>query len=606
MLVIPNHFNIGNLTITFYALSILIGVVVAFIFLLREAKKLGISSEDIYLGTLITLPLAIIGARIWYILFNLDKFTSFENFFGFYNGHFEGLSGLAIQGGVIVVFITLVIFSRKRGIRLYRLLDAAMPTILIGQIFGRWGNFFNQELYGPVIQSEWYRTLIHAVFGGQMYIGGAERHPVFFYEGFLNTLGVVFMFIIRRKDKKYLQSGDMAGIYLVWYGAVRIFTESLRLYGAPGDPLMMGPIPVSIFVSVIFIVVGVAFLVLKRFYGPKEKYADIIEYFKQNRPNIVLFDLDGTLLNTRTLIDRSFIHTFEHFRPDMKLTDDDLDSFFGPTLYQTFSRYSKNEKEIEAMISYYREYNYANHDLLVKTFPGVYDTLETLHKRGFKLGVVSSKKKDLIERGLDLCRIGKFMDVIIGCDEVENHKPAPDGILLAIDLLKDKTEESKETVVEAEVTPVEATEDNVEAANVEETQTEAVEEANAEPTVDAESVQTDTVEEPVAEEVVETETAQAEATEEATEPAQDNEEVIEAVETKAEATEDNVEKKPVKNEENVKVLYVGDTLNDIKAAKAAGIKSCGVLYINHPEIMLEAKPDYVINKFSELLRICGE
>ena len=574
MLALPNHFNIGNLTITFYALCILTGVVVAFIFLLREAKKLGISSEDIYLGTLITLPLAIIGARIWFVLFNISSFSNFAEVLGFRNGHFEGLSGLAIQGGVIVVFITLLVFSKKRGISLYRLLDAAMPTILIGQIFGRWGNFFNQELYGPVIQTEWYRTFIHAIFGGQMYINGAERHPVFFYEGFLNTLGVIFMFVIRRKDKKYLLSGDMAGIYLVWYGTVRIFTESLRLNSGVAEPLMLGPIPVSIALSVIFIVCGVAFLVLKRFYGPKEKYADVIAYYLNNKPNIVLFDLDGTLLNTRTLIDRSFVHTFEHFRPEMKLTDEDLDSFFGPTLYQTFSRFSSDQEEIDKMISYYREYNVANHDLLVRTFPGVYDTLETLHRRGFKLGVVSSKKKDLIQRGLDLCKISKFIDVVVGCDEVKEPKPAPDGILLAIDLLSDKEQEKEnnnEIIEDSQV--LENSEDVLDESKdtVENTDnTEALLE-------DKEAIDT------VLEDEKEAGTL-------------DNEKAIaNTLSTKGENTK-----------KEVKVLYVGDTLNDMLAAKNAHVKSCGVLYINHPEIMLEAKPDHVINKFNELLRICGE
>ena len=509
MFLIPNSFNIGNITITFYALCILTGVIVAFIFLLREGKKLGISSEDIYLGTLITLPLAIIGARLWYVLFNLSSFHSFGEVIGFRNGSFEGLSGLAIQGGVIVVVITLIVFSKKRDISLYRLMDAAMPTILIGQIFGRWGNFFNQELYGPVITSEWYKSFVHWLFGGQMYIGGAERHPVFFYEGFLNFLGVVFMFVIRRKDKKYLLSGDMAGIYLCWYGAVRIFTESLRLNSGVSEPLMWGPIPVSIALSVIFIIAGVTFLVLKRFKGPKEKYYDIVKFIEDNKPNIILFDLDGTLLNTRQLIDRSFVHTFEHFRPDHQLTDEELDSFFGPTLKQTFSRYGESEEEIDEMIKYYREFNVANHDSMVKAFPGVKDTLDTLYKKGFKLGVVSSKAKSLILRGLEICGIDKYFDVVIGYEEIENPKPAPDGILKAISIL---SENKKEDV----------------------------------------------------------------------------------------ANEDEDSNK------KLKVMYVGDTINDILAAKGANVKSCGVLYINHPEIMLDAKPDFVINKFSELLRICGE
>ncbi|MBR6072604.1 MAG: prolipoprotein diacylglyceryl transferase [Acholeplasmatales bacterium] len=511
MLLIEPYFKIGSITITYYALCILTGVVVAFIFLLKEGKKLGISSEDIYLGTLISLPLAIIGARLWYVLFNISSFNSFAEVLGFRNGSFEGLSGLGIQGGVIVVVITLIVFSRKRGISLYRLLDAAMPTILIGQIFGRWGNFFNHELYGPVIQTEWYKNLVHGLFGGQMYISGAERHPVFFYEGTLNLCGVIFMFIIRRKDKKHLLSGDMGGIYLIWYGSVRIFTESLRLNSGVSEPLMMGPIPVSILTSVLFIIGGVTFLIIKRFKGPKEKYYDIIHFIEENIPDAILFDLDGTILNSRLLIDRSFVHTFEHFRPDHQLTDEELDSFFGPTLYQTFSRYSNDEAEIQSMISYYREYNVANHDDVVKLFPGVYDTLEVLHKKGFKLGVVSSKAKALLQHGLELFGIDKFMDVIVSSEDVSEPKPAPDSILYAIDILENKTINDSE-----------------------------------------------------------------------------NEENTNTLENK-----------------NLKVLYVGDTLNDIMAAKAANIKSCGVLYIKNPEIMLDAEPDFVINKFNEILRICG-
>ena len=560
--VIPNSFKIGSFTITFYALCILTGVIVAFIFLLREGKKLGISSEDIYLGTLITVPCAIIGARLWYVLFNLSSFNSFSEVLGFRNGSFEGLSGLGIQGGVIVVVIALIIFSKKRGISLYRLMDAAMPTILIGQIFGRWGNFFNQELFGPAITSEWYKSFVHGLFGGQMFINGAERHPVFFYEGTLNLLGVIFMFVIRRKDRKYLLSGDMAGIYLIWYGSVRIFTESLRLNSGVSEPLMMGPIPVSILTSVLFIIGGVTFLVLKRFKGPKVKYCDVVDFVKDNIPDVILFDLDGTLLNTRDLIDHSFVHTFEHFRPDYKLSDEELDSFFGPTLYQTFSRYSNDKDEVEAMVKYYREYNIANHDSMVKAFNGVYDTLDTLHKKGFKLGVVSSKAKDLVIRGLEITKLYGFIDVVVGYEEIENPKPAPDGILYAIDILSGNDKK----------------------------------EANASEA---------TLEEDSNEEVVEN----VEANEEAT-----NEEVVETVdETHSEEVVENKEtteiKEEVKEETNkpkLKVMYVGDTLNDILAAKAANVKSCGVLYIKNPEIMLEAKPDFVISKMPELLRICGE
>ena len=487
---IEPSFKIGSFTIAWYAIFILTGVILAVILGVKEGKKLGIASDIIYTGVVITLPIAIIGARLWYVLFNISSFSSFGEVLGFKNGQFVGLSGLAIQGGVIAALITVYIYCRKRNVKLYRILDVVAPGFLIGQILGRWGNFCNHELYGPIVKNPEFLKAI-PILGENMFINGAYRHPTFLYESALNLIGLIIMLVLRRKSKK-LQSGDLIGIYLIWYGMVRIFTESLRSMSGANEILKWGPIPVSIAISFIFIVCGIAFLVLKRFFGPKEKYQDVIKFVNDNKIDTVLFDLDGTLLNTKPLIDKSFIHTFEHFRPDYKLSDEELDSFFGPTLYQTFSRYSNDEEEIQAMIQFYRDFNVPNHDSMVSPFPQAKETVKDLHKKGIKVGVVSSKKTDLVMHGLELFGMLEYMDIVIGADEVKNHKPAPDGILLAKEKLNSKN-----------------------------------------------------------------------------------------------------------------VLYVGDTKNDIIAGKNASVKTCGVLYIKDPSIMLEVAPDYVINKLSEIEVICG-
>lgn len=487
---IEPSFKIGSFTIAWYAIFILTGVILAVILGVKEGKKLGIASDIIYTGVVITLPIAIIGARLWYVLFNISSFSSFGEVLGFKNGQFVGLSGLAIQGGVIAALITVYIYCRKRNVKLYRILDVVAPGFLIGQILGRWGNFCNHELYGPIVKNPEFLKAI-PILGENMFINGAYRHPTFLYESALNLIGLIIMLVLRRKSKK-LQSGDLIGIYLIWYGMVRIFTESLRSMSGANEILKWGPIPVSIAISIIFIVCGIAFLVLKRFFGPKEKYQDVIKFVNDNKIDTVLFDLDGTLLNTKPLIDKSFIHTFEHFRPDYKLSDEELDSFFGPTLYQTFSRYSNDEEEIQAMIQFYRDFNVPNHDSMVSPFPQAKETVKDLHKKGIKVGVVSSKKTDLVMHGLELFGMLEYMDIVIGADEVKNHKPAPDGILLAKEKLNSKN-----------------------------------------------------------------------------------------------------------------VLYVGDTKNDIIAGKNASVKTCGVLYIKDPSVMLEVAPDYVINKLSEIEVICG-
>lgn len=516
-LVLKNYFSIGSLTIYWYAICIMIGIILAVWHGLREAKKLGIGSDVIYTGVLITVPIAIIGARLWYVLFNIDEFPNFISVLGFSNGEFTGLSGLAIQGGIMFAIITVYIYCRVKKVSFLAIMDVTAPGFLIGQICGRWGNFFNQELYGPIISHDGFIKAI-PILGDQMFIDGAYRHPVFLYESLLNLVGLALIFVLRRKWKKVLV-GDMVGFYLVWYGLVRIPMEVLRLNSDVAEPLMAGPIPVSILISIIFILSGALFLVLKRTLL-KEKlgmdgYIDYVERISDKHIDTLIFDLDGTLLNTRPLIDASFIETFKKFRPDHNLTDEELDSFFGPTLKSSFARYSDSEEEIEEMIKYYREFNLAHHDEMVRSFPGAREMLKTLHNKGYRIGIVSSKTKSLVLHGLEFCEIDKYVDVIIGCEEVKNPKPDPEGILKAL----------------AELNAIDE-----------------------------------------------------------------------------DLPDEDKKKRMPRDEEIYKKhsLYIGDNLSDMQAAKNAGIRSCGVLYIKDPSIMLEANPDMVINKLSELVTICGE
>ena len=518
--------------LTMYAVMILIGVVIAVILMVQEGKNIGVKSDDIYLAMIIGLPLGIIGARLWFVLFNTSLFPDFASILGFRNGKFEGLSGLGIQGGFILAFIFVVIYCRIKRISLLKMIDLMAPGMLIAQVFGRWGNFFNHELYGPIDGSGFVKSI--PVIGDMMFIDGEYRQPTFLYESVLNLIGFAIMLVLRRKFKK-LRTGDLMAGYLVWYGSVRIFTESLRLQSGVSEPLMIGPVPVSILTSVIFIVAGILFFILKRVLPlidfkqykkevptytegnkflfnlkkcyivttnrlkyemkniPQDYYLDIISGTKEHKFDGIIFDLDGTILDSKALIDESVIYVFKKFRPEYELTEDEIDSFFGPTLYQSFSKYAKDEQEINDMIACYREFNIPNHDEYVKPFPEVKLTLTKLKKMGFKLGVASSKKTDLVKRGLEICDVADLFDSIVGYEEGLNPKPAPDSILKAKEEMECKN-----------------------------------------------------------------------------------------------------------------VIYVGDTLNDILAAKAAGAYAVGVLYIKHPEVMLEAKPDNVINRLSELIKMVEE
>lgn len=436
----PIAFSFFGLEVHWYALWIMLGVVVAVIMGVREGKKLGIYSDFIYTGLIITLPLAIIGARLWYVLFNLDQFHSVGDVLGL-NG---GWAGLAIQGGVIVAIITVYIYCRKTKVSLYRAFDILAPGFLIGQIFGRWGNFCNHELYGPMIHNEeLFQVFLPRFISDNMYIKGGDLlsglkegyyQPMFLYESVLNLVGLIGILIARRKFKK-LESGDMLGLYLIWYGIVRTITESFRF---EGEVLMVGPIRVSILFSVIFIICGILFLVFKRKFGPRNNYQEVLSEVANNKIDTVIFDLDGTLLDTKRLIFQSFIHVFEKYFPEHELTDEELDSFFGPTLYQSFSRYSTDEKMIEEMIAYYREFNQAMHDEMVQAFPNVKDVLHYLAKHKYKLAVVSSKKNDLVNHGLEFTKIREYFTLVIGSDDVVLPKPNPEGLLLAKEKLEGK------------------------------------------------------------------------------------------------------------------------------------------------------------------------
>ena len=429
---IDPSFSIFGLEIHWYAVCILLGVLFAVLAGVREGKKIGIPSEYIYTGVVIVLPCSILGARIWWDLFNLDKIHSFVDVIAIWDG------GLAIQGGILAALLSIFIYCRVRKFSFYRILDVVAPGFLIGQIFGRWGNFCNHELYGPVVKNvELFKNLLPNFITENMYISGAYRHPTFLYESALNLVGLILMLVARRKIKK-MESGDLIGGYLIWYGMVRIFTEILRGKSGANEILMAGPIPMSILVSVLFIIAGIILLIIKRFIGPRTNYQELMQQIKENRYDTILFDLDGTLLNTRELINRTFIHTFEHFRPEKVLTDEELDSFFGPSLRQTFSKYSEDEAEIQEMIQYYREYNVSIHDEIVTAFPGAKALIRTLANKGYKLGVVSSKKADLVEHGLELFGMLEKMRIVIGEDDVEHPKPNPEGVLRAMEVLHSK------------------------------------------------------------------------------------------------------------------------------------------------------------------------
>lgn len=158
-----------------------------------------------------------------------------------------------------------------------------------------------------------------------------------------------------------------------------------------------------------------------------------------NTINTVLFDLDGTLIDTNDLIITSFLHTFDKYFPG-KYQREDVLPFMGPSLDETFG--SLDPERTEEMIREYRAFNNENHDLLVKEFIGVNETIKTLKEQGFKLGIVSTKIYDTVMKGLKLTKLDPYFDTIVTLDHVAKAKPDPEAIFKALDQLGSTPEQS--------------------------------------------------------------------------------------------------------------------------------------------------------------------
>ena len=158
-----------------------------------------------------------------------------------------------------------------------------------------------------------------------------------------------------------------------------------------------------------------------------------------NKITTILFDLDGTLIDTNELIISTFMHTLDKYYPG-KYQREDVYPFMGPSLKDTFS--GLDPDRVDEMILEYRTYNLANHDLLVKEFVGVKDTVHTLKERGYKLGIVTTKLHDVVLKGLRLMDLEPYFEAVVALDHVEKEKPDPEPVLKALEQLGAKPEEA--------------------------------------------------------------------------------------------------------------------------------------------------------------------
>lgn len=227
----PIAFSVFGVSITWYGLLITSGMVLAFFYCLYRAKQEGVKSDDIIDLAIVLIILGILGARLYYVIFEFDRFlatggTVMQNIWQtFVNILNIRKGGLAIYGGIIGGVLSAVIISKAKKIRLPVLLDMLAGGVMIGQIIGRWGNFMNAEAYGYACKLPW-RMGIEVISGGGSFISPIiEVHPTFLYESLWNLVGFVIMCFLY-KNKKF--RGEIYAFYFFWYGVGRAIIEGFR------------------------------------------------------------------------------------------------------------------------------------------------------------------------------------------------------------------------------------------------------------------------------------------------------------------------------------------------------------------------------------------
>lgn len=247
----------GLFTIKWYGLLIAVGFLLAVMYGLKRAHDFGIDPDKMIDVALLTVPVAFLGARLYYVFFSAsradylaDPISILEVWKG----------GLGIYGGIIVAFVFGSLICKLKKVNVLAMYDATALGFLIGQSIGRWGNFFNQEAFGGNTDLPWAMTgdIIQRGVNGTNYDTTLPVHPTFLYESLWCILGFILLHILSKKVYKF--HGMIFCGYMVWYGAGRFAIESLRT-----DSLMAGTLRTSQLVAILAILLGIVlFLILRR------------------------------------------------------------------------------------------------------------------------------------------------------------------------------------------------------------------------------------------------------------------------------------------------------------------------------------------------------
>lgn len=254
-----------------YGILITLGLILAVVVCMRVRGWFGIREDDILDGVLLGIPLGIVGARLYYVIFYLDLYRGADGSFRWGDAIAIWDGGLAIYGGIIGAVIACLIVAKRRKFKFFAMMDLVVIGLFIGQAVGRWGNFMNREAFGAETTLPW-RMQLTTVTGALV-----EVHPTFLYESLWNLIGLALILTLVSRSRRF--DGENTCFYALWYGVGRFFIEGLRtdsLY-LFGWKLFGQPIRVSQALSLLIVVAALFMLIWHirvRPHDPRELYVN--------------------------------------------------------------------------------------------------------------------------------------------------------------------------------------------------------------------------------------------------------------------------------------------------------------------------------------------
>ncbi len=304
-----------GIQVRWYGVLITLGIILAICYCLWRSRQEGIKTDDLLDMAIYTIIFAIIGARAYYVLMSLDEYDSFLDMIAIWEG------GIAIYGAIIGGALTILVVCKIKKISVMRAYDMVCPAVMIGQIIGRWGNFFNGEAHGSeVLKNDLFYFLRMGLSYGNNKISN-YYHPTFLYESLWNLVGFVIINLLYKK-KKF--DGQVFLMYITWYGFGRMLIEGLRT-----DSLYLGVFRVSQVVGFLCFVIGSIMLIYMLVRARRQKLTEDISYsaeyarFNTAQSTKVSVDAEATAKEANELTDDLVAEKLRNIMDTDEDTDND-------------------------------------------------------------------------------------------------------------------------------------------------------------------------------------------------------------------------------------------------------------------------------------------